>query len=104
MEQSDYSICHFIVTVFILTLALYSMMGSSPRRPLLPHTLVCIENYLFIVGIGPIRDEQLIFIFRFIPFVHTFYEDSYKYYNINIRYTSVLEFSTMSFIYNDCCV
>ena len=32
---------------------------SSPRRPLRSHYLVCNENHLFIVGIGPIRDKEL---------------------------------------------
>ena len=32
---------------------------SSPRRPLLFHSLVCSKNYLFIVGIGPIFDKEL---------------------------------------------
>ena len=32
---------------------------SSPRRPLLSHSIVCSEKYLFIIGIGPIRDKDL---------------------------------------------
>ena len=39
-------------------------MYSSPRRHIRSHSLVCIENYLFIVGIGPISDKELEFIFR----------------------------------------
>ena len=37
---------------------------SSPRCPLLSHSLVCIENNLFIVGIGPILNKELELIFR----------------------------------------
>ena len=36
------------------------LMGPSLRSPLWYHSVVCIENYLFIVGIGPIRDKKLI--------------------------------------------
>ena len=32
---------------------------SSPKYPLCSHYLVCIENHLFIAGIGPIRDKEL---------------------------------------------
>ena len=32
---------------------------SSPRRPVRSHSMVCIKNSLFIVGIGPIRDKEL---------------------------------------------
>ena len=39
--------------------ATLSMTCSSPRRPLRSHSLVCSENHLFIVGIGPIRDKEL---------------------------------------------
>ena len=37
------------------------MTGSSPRCPLRSHSLVCIENQLFIVGIGPIINKELEF-------------------------------------------
>ena len=36
----------------------------SPRCPLSSHSLVCIENNLFIVGIGPFFNKELEFIFR----------------------------------------
>ena len=32
---------------------------SIPRCPLCYHSLVCSDNHLFIVGIGPIRDKEL---------------------------------------------
>ena len=38
------------------------MTGSSPRCTLQYHFLVCIDNNLFIVGIGPILNEELEFI------------------------------------------
>ena len=38
--------------------------GSSPRCPLRSHSLVCIENHLFIVGIGPIINKELEFIYQ----------------------------------------
>ena len=37
---------------------------SSPRFPLRSHYMVCIKNHLFIVGIGPILNTELKFIFR----------------------------------------
>ena len=40
------------------------MTWSSPRCPLRSHYLVCIENHLFIIGIGPILNKELKFIFR----------------------------------------
>ena len=36
----------------------------QPRFPLRSHYLVCIENHLFIVGIGPTLNKDLGFIFR----------------------------------------
>ena len=36
---------------------------SRPRCPLRSHYLVCTENHLFIVGIGPILNKELEFIF-----------------------------------------
>ena len=38
--------------------------GSRPRCPLQSLSLVCIENNLFIVGIGPILNKELELIFR----------------------------------------
>ena len=40
------------------------MTCSSPRCPLCSHSQVCIENHLFIVGIGPILNKELELIFR----------------------------------------
>ena len=37
---------------------------SSPRFPLPSHYLVCIENHLFIVGIGSILNKDLELIFQ----------------------------------------
>ena len=36
---------------------------SSPRRAIRSHSLVCSENYLLIVGIGPILNKELELIF-----------------------------------------
>ena len=38
--------------------------GSSPRCPLRSRSLVCIENHLFIVGIGLILNKELEFIYQ----------------------------------------
>ena len=35
---------------------------SSPRSPLRSHSLLCIKNHLFLVGIGPILNKELGFI------------------------------------------
>ena len=43
----------------------------SPIFPLHSHSLVCIENHLFILGIGPILNEELKFIFRSDRYVRT---------------------------------
>ena len=37
---------------------IYLMTCSSPRCPLHSHYLVCTENHLFIVGIGPILNNR----------------------------------------------
>ena len=37
---------------------------SSPRRDVRSHSLVCSENSLLIVGIGPIINKELELIFR----------------------------------------
>ena len=39
--------------------------GSRQRCPLQSHSLVCIENYLIIVGIEPILNKELRFIYRY---------------------------------------
>ena len=39
--------------------------GYGPRCPLRSHYLVCIENHLLIVGIGPILNNELGFIYRY---------------------------------------
>ena len=44
---------------------------SSPRFPLRSHSPVCIENHLFIVGIGAILNKELEFIFRYDCSDHT---------------------------------
>ena len=38
--------------------------GSSPRFPLRYHSMVCIKNHLFTVGIETILNKELEFIFR----------------------------------------
>ena len=47
---------------------------------------------LFLVGIGPICNKELIFIFDVFLFWVCYIEDRYNYYRINIRYTSVFGF------------
>ena len=37
--------------------------GSIPRCPLQSHALLCIGNYLFLIGIVSIHDKDLICIF-----------------------------------------
>ena len=48
--------------------------GSRPRCPLQSLSLVCIENNLFIVGLGPILIKELKFIHR-----SDFYDHTYTY-------------------------
>ena len=45
---------------------------SSPRCPLRSHSLVYIENHLFTVGIGPILNKELEFIFWYNRSDHTY--------------------------------
>ena len=54
-----------ISTISICRFGLFAthVTGSRPRCPLRSHYLVCIKNYLFYVGIGPICDTELIYIF-----------------------------------------
>ena len=40
------------------------MTCSSPRCTIRSHSLVCIKNHLFIVGIGTILNKELELIFR----------------------------------------
>ena len=49
---------------FVAILVLYFRNCSSPRCALCSNSLVCIENHLFIVGIVPIINKELEFIFR----------------------------------------
>ena len=66
-----------VISICILfCLVVYSVsmqMGSSPRCPIRSHYLVCIENHLFIVGIGPIFDVYLTYIFRPVFYLCTLY-------------------------------
>ena len=48
---------HSLVTIKLMT-------WSSPRCPLRSRFLVCIKNHLFIVGIGPIINKELGFIYQ----------------------------------------
>ena len=45
---------------------------SSQRCLLHSHSLVCTKNHLFILGIGPICDKELYFIFRSYQSGHKF--------------------------------
>ena len=62
------------------------MTGSSPICPLRSHSLVYIENHLFIVGIGQILDKEIEFIYR---------SDHTYVYNLDMRI-----FYTNYYIYN----
>ena len=52
------------ILVFLYYFCIHYRTWSSPRYPLFSHSLVCIDNNLFIVGIGPILNKELEFIFR----------------------------------------
>ena len=47
------------------------MTYSSPRRDVRSHYLLCSQNYLLIVGIGPIPNKELELIFQSDCFDHT---------------------------------
>ena len=49
---------------FLLRCKICTMTGSSPRCPLWSHYLVHIKNNSYFLGIGPIRDIDLICIYR----------------------------------------
>ena len=85
-------------------LFIVDMIGYSPRFPIWYHSLVCIKNYLFVVGIGPICDKDLVCIFWSIYFFVRLIEDRYKYYNINIRKIFFSNFVWMLFVYDACYV
>ena len=63
--------------------------GSSPKCPLRFHSLVCIKNYLFTVGIWIFFDKELICIFDLFLLFLRLTGDRSKYYKINIIYTSI---------------
>ena len=66
-------------------------MGSSPKISLQSHSLVCLKNYLFIVGIGPVHDKiSYVFFYMFLFFLRLI-EDRSKNYRINIRYKCVFK-------------
>ena len=58
--------------------------GSSPRCPLRSHSLVYIENYLFIVEIGPILNKELEFIYRSDRSYHTYTYSQVSIYTIRL--------------------
>ena len=56
-----------LVAIFFLCVNMRVMMmltSSIPICHLRSHSLVCIKNRLFIVGIGPIPNKELGFIYR----------------------------------------
>ena len=56
---------HFLeLNSYWLLFTIDFMTGSSPTFLLQSNSLVCIKNYLFIVGIGPIINKELEFIYR----------------------------------------
>ena len=69
-------------------------MGSSPRCPLQSHYLVCIENNLFIVGIGPIINKELEFIYQY------YRSGRMAHYTISFRYKNVTQ-SALFFAYKN---
>ena len=68
------------------------MTWSSPRRPPRSNSLVCIKNYLFIVGIEPILNKELEFIFDLIVLIVRTYD--------NFRYKTVTQ-SALFFAYKN---
>ena len=76
------------------------LTGSRPRCTLQYQSLVCIEKYLFNVGIRPICDKEIKCIFRPVYFFVRWIEYSSKYYKMNIIYTSVFNFFIMKFDLN----
>ena len=57
------NITDFFPDTTVFTIRKIALRGnnncSRPRRPLSSHNVVCSENHLFIVGIGPIRNKEL---------------------------------------------
>ena len=51
---------------------IHLLKGSIPIFHPQYYSLICIKNYLFIVGIGPIHNKDLICIFRNVSFVCKF--------------------------------
>ena len=76
--------------------------GSSPRCPLRSHSLVCIENRLFLVGIGPILNKELEFNYRSDRSDRTYvYSQVSEYsFTINFRYKNVKQ-SVLFFVYKN---
>ena len=78
--------------------------GSSPRCPLKYHSLVCIKNYLFCVGIGPISDIELICIFWIVFCLYVIFKTGIStirsFFDTHLFSTIVI----MTFDYNVFCV
>ena len=60
-----------LVLIFVLIIisifhwySILHLTCSFPKCPLRSHSLVCIKNNLFIVGIWPILNKELIFIYQ----------------------------------------
>ena len=65
------------------------MTWSSPRCHLCSHYSVCIKNHLFIVGIGPILNEEL----KFIDMIALVVRE-YEYYAITFIYKNVIKIAS----------
>ena len=81
--------------------SMYHNTWSSPRCPLRSHSLLHSKNNSYSVGIGPIRDVELTWIFWsfFYPFVRCI-EDRYRYYKIifNTHLFSNVVFMTLNYV------
>ena len=73
---------------------------SSPRCPQRSHSLVCIKNRLFNVGIGPIINKELDFYSDLIALIVHAFIVRYQYQTINFRYKNVTQ-SALFFAYKN---
>ena len=79
----------FVDIAFITQLTINLVMGSRPRYHVQYHYLVCIENHLFIVVIGPIINKSSNLFIDLIAMIIRAFIVRYQYCTINFRYTNV---------------
>ena len=100
VSHNDKSFVNHQNLVIYMFMTKCTMTWSRPRCPLCSHSLVCIENHLFILGIGLILNKEIKFIFYPISLIVRAFIFRYQYYAINFWFKNITK-SALFFEYKN---